>query len=68
MYVFAIQVANNDAKWTKFAEDLTAIDQDLGDLFDQKVEVSDWEAELTEITKLETLEKLFQLFKAVLGI
>ena len=68
MYIFAIQVANNDAKWTKFAEDLTAIDQDLGDLFDQKVEVSDWEAELTEITKLETLEKLNQLFTAVLGI
>ena len=68
MYTFAIQVANNDAKWTKFAEDLTATDQDLGDLFNQKVEVNEWEAELTEISKLETLEKIFQLFKAVLGI
>ena len=38
MYAFAIQVANNDTKWTKFEEDLTAIDQDLGDLFNQKVE------------------------------
>ena len=38
MYAFAIQVANNDAKWTKFEEDLAAIDQNLGDLFNQKVE------------------------------
>ena len=68
MYAFAIQVANNDAKWTKFEEDLTAIDQDLGDLFNQKVEQNDWESELTEINKLETLEKLFKLFKAVLGV
>jgi len=68
MYTFAIQVANNDAKWTKFSEDLTAIDQDLGDLFDQKVEDNVWESELTEITKVETLEKMFNLFKAVLGI
>ena len=68
MYTFAIKVANNDAKWTKFSEDLTAIDQDLGDLFDQKVEDNVWESELTEITKVETLEKMFNLFKAVLGI
>ena len=68
MYAFAIQVANDDAKWTKFAEDLTAIDQDLGDLFEQKVEDNEWESELTEISKLETLEKLNLLFKTVLGI
>ena len=68
MYAFAIQVANDDAKWTKFAEDLTAIDQDLGDLFKQKVEDNEWESELTEISKLETLEKLNLLFKTVLGI
>ena len=68
MYAFAIQVANDDAKWTKFAEDLTSIDQDLGDLFKQKVEDNEWESELTEISKLETLEKLNLLFKTVLGI
>ena len=68
MYAFAIQVANDDPKWTKFAEDLTSIDQDLGDLFKQKVEDNEWESELTEISKLETLEKLNLLFKTVLGI
>ena len=68
MYAFAIQVANDDAKWTKFAEDLASIDQDLGDLFKQKVEDNEWESELTEISKLETLEKLNLLFKTVLGI
>ena len=68
LYGFVIKVANDDACWKKFSEDLNALDQDLGDLFDQKTEEEIWEAEITEITKMDTLEKMYELFKEALGV
>ena len=68
LYGFVIKVANDDACWKKFGEDLTALDQDLGDLFNEKTEEEIWEAEITEITKMDTLEKMYELFKEALGV
>ena len=68
LYGFVIKVANDDAYWKKFGEDLTALDQDLGDLFNEKTEEEIWEAEITEITKMDTLEKMYELFKEALGV
>ena len=54
-YLIAIEKANDDPKWTTFTEQLTALDDQIGSDFKEKADKDDFECNLTDISKKETL-------------
>ena len=66
LYDQVIARVTDEAKWTTFIEQLTALDQQLGDLMKEKPERAEFECELTDISKKETLNKILELFQGAL--